>query len=252
MNGKSMSRVPARVGRLPALLAFAFAALLASGCVSYRVHVQVTPDGKVDMTEHAEAMPGIMDSLHVEPRLAWSAFEATVEGRGGKFTKDTEDTTVAARVVTGTYQLDSWAELGQRGQAFKGIDEGEKRTRPANVQSEIKDQYFYKDTDLSYKLELAEPEGATVDSVALPYAERATGSLELVVPGSIIKTNATQRSGNTLTYPLAYGKTLDVQVSFREWQWVSMVSVLLVAIFLGSLALQGLKRYGQKGKKRPA
>ncbi|MEP7028844.1 MAG: hypothetical protein ABI960_09645 [Candidatus Eisenbacteria bacterium] len=244
-----MSRVPARAGRLPALFAFALAAVAASGCVSYHVHIQVTPDGKVDVAERAEAMPGIMDSLHVEPRLAWSAFQATVEGRGGHFKKDRPDSLLGG---TGTYELDSWAELGQRGQAFKSIDEGERRLRPANVQSEIKDQYFYKDTDLSYKVVLSEPDGATVDSLALPYAERATGTLELTVPGSIIKTNATQRNGNTLTYALGFGQTLDVQVAFREWQWVSMVSVLLVAIFLGSLALQGFKRFGQKGKKRPA
>jgi len=249
MNGKSMSPASVRSGRLTALLAFGLAALLASGCVNYRVHVKVTPDGKVDITERAEAAPGIMDSLHVERRLAWSAFEATVGGRGGQFKKDRPD---SLKGGTGTYQLDSWAEFGQRGQAFKGIDEGEKRLHPANVQSEIKDQYFYKDTQLSYKQELSEPEGATVDSVALPYAQQATGTLEIVVPGTIIKTNAPQQSGNTLTYPLAYGQTVDVQVSFREWQWISMVSVLLVAIFLGSLLLSGIKNFAAKGKKRPA
>jgi len=249
MNGKSMSPVAVRSGRLPALLAFGFAALLASGCVTYRAHVTVTPDGKIDMMERAEVAPGIMDSLHVEPRLAWSAFEATVEGRGGTFQKDSPDTLKGG---TGNYELDSWAEFGQRGQAFKGIDEGEKRLKPANVQSEVKDQYFYKDTELSYKQELVEPEGATVDSVALPYAQQATGTLEISVPGTIIKYNAPQKSGNTLTYPLAYGQTVDVQVSFREWEWVSMVSVLLVAIFLGSLLFSGIKNFAAKGKKRPA
>jgi len=251
MNGKSMSPASVRSGRLTALLAFGLAALLASGCVNYRVHVKVTPDGKVDITERAEAAPGIMDSLHVEPRLAWSAFKATVEGRGGTFEKDSPD---SLKGGAGTYELDSWAEFGQRGQAFKGIDEGEKRLHPANVQSEIKDQYFYKDTELSYKQELIEPEGATVDSVALPYAQQATGTLEIEVPGTIIKTNDPhwKRGSNKLTYPLAYGQTVDVQVLFREWEWVSMVSVLLVAIFLGSLLLSGIKNFAAKGKKRPA
>jgi hypothetical protein len=244
-----MSPAAVRFVRLPTLLGFGLAALLASGCVTYRAHVTVTPDGKVDITEHAEVAPGIMDSLHVEPRLAWSAFEATVEGRAGTFHKDSPDTLKGG---TGTYELDSWAEFGQRGQAFKGIDEGEKRLKPANVQSEIKDQYFFKDTQLSFKQELTEPEGATVDSLALPYAQQATGTLELEVPGTIIKTNAPKRSGNTLTYPLAYGQSVDVQVSFREWQWVSMVSVLLVALFLGSLLLSGIKNFVARGKKRPA
>jgi hypothetical protein len=243
-----MSPAAVRSGRLTALSAFGLAALLVSGCVTYRAHIQVTPEGKVDVTESAEVAPGIMDTLHVEPHLAWSAFQATVEGRGGQFHKVAGDTMKGG---TGTYELDSWSEFGQRGQAFKGIDEGEKRLKPANVQSEIKDQYFYKDTELSYKQELSEPEGATVDSVALPYAEQATGTLELVVPGTIIKTNAPKRSGNTLIYPLAYGQTVDVQVSYREWVWVSMVSVVLVAIFLGSLLLTGIKNL-QKGKKRPA
>jgi len=63
------------------LVALGGATLVASGCVKYRAHIEVTPDGKVEMTERAEAMPGTMDSLHVDPRLAWTAFEATV-GQG--------------------------------------------------------------------------------------------------------------------------------------------------------------------------
>ena len=250
MNGMSMSRLPARAGLVPVLFAFGFAALLASGCVTYRAHIEITPDGKVEMTEHAEAMPGIMDSLHVEPHLAWTAFEGTVDGRAGTFEKDQPDTMKGA---TGKYELDSWAELGQRGQAFKSIDEGERRLHPANAQSEVKDQYFYKDTKLSYKQELLEPEGATVDSTALPYAQQATGTVELVVPGTILNTNAPQRSGNKMTWPIAYGQTIDMQVSYREWEWVSMVSVVLVALFLGSLVIAGLKRLGgKKGAKRAA
>jgi hypothetical protein len=243
MNGKSLT--------LPNLLLAALggAALLASGCVTYRAHIQVTPDGKVEMTERAEAMPGMMDTLHVDPRLAWTAFEATVGSRAGHFEKDRPDSLKGA---TGRYELDSWNELGQRGQAFKGLDEGERRLNAAQAGSEIKDQYFYKDTTLGYRVELSEPEGATVDSLALPYAEKATGELELEVPGTILKTNAPKRQGNVLSYALSYGQKLDVQVTYREWQWVSMVSVVLVAIFLGYLALSGLKHLARKGKKQPA
>ena len=53
-------------------------------------------------------------------------------------------------------------------------------------------------------------------------------------------------------WPLAYGDKVDVQVSYREWQWVSMVSVVLVAIFLGYLAFSGIKHLSRKGKARPA
>jgi hypothetical protein len=217
--------------------------------VTYRAHIQVTPDGKVEVTERAEAMPGTMDTLHVDPRLAWTAFEATVGSRAGHFEKDRPDSLKGA---TGRYELDSWNELGQRGQAFKGIDEGERRLNAAQAGSEIKDQYFYKDTTLGYRVELSEPEGATVDSLALPYAQKATGDLELEVPGTILRTNAPKRQGNVLSYPLAYGTKLDVQVTYREWQWVSMVSVVLVAIFLGYLALSGIKHLARKGKKQPA
>ena len=243
MNGKSFSL------RSLLLLALSGSTLLASGCVTYRAHVQVTPDGKLEMTERAEAMPGTMDSLHVDPRLAWTAFEATVGSRAGRFEKDRPDSLKGA---TGHYELDSWNELGQRGQAFKGIDEGEKRLNPAQAGQEIKDQYFYRDTMLGYRLELTEPSNATVDSLALPYAQKATGELEIEVPGTILKTNAPKRQGNLLTWPLAYGEKLDVQVSYREWQWVSMVSVVLVAIFLGYLALSGIKHLTRKGKTRPA
>ena len=246
MNGKSLSLPNLR---MVLLLALGGATLLATGCVKYRAHIEVTPDGKVEMTERAEATPGIMDTLHVDPRLAWTAFEATVGSRAGTFKKDRPDSLAGA---TGTYELDSWNELGQRGQAFKGIDEGERRINPAQAGSEVKDQYFYKDTSLGYRLEMAEPENATVDSVALPYAQRATGELEVLVPGTILKTNAPKRQGNLLTWPLAYGEKLDVQVSYREWQWVSMVSVVLVTIFLGYLALAGIKHLTRKGKTRPA
>ena len=243
MNGKSLSlRHPSTLRSL-LLLAFAGSMLLATGCVTYRAHIQVTPDGKVEVTEHAEAVPGMLDTLHVDPRLAWTAFTATVGSRGGHFEKDKPDTMKGA---TGTYELDSWNELGQRGQAFKSIDEGEKRLRPAQAGSVVKDQYFYKDTSLQYKQQLSEPDNATVDSLALPYAQKATGTLEIEVPGTIMTTNAPKRQGNVLTYPLAYDTNLDVQVTYREWQWVSMVSVVLVAIFLGYLAFSGLKALTKK------
>lgn len=243
MNGKSLSL------RHPFTLVLAGSLLLASGCVTYRAHVRVTPDGKLEMTERAEAMPGTMDSLRVDPRLAWTAFEATVESRAGHFEKDRPDSLKGA---TGRYELDSWGELGQRGQAFKGIDEGERRLNPAQAGNEVKDQYFYRDTSLGYRLELTEPEGATVDSIALPYAQKATGVLEIEVPGTILKTNAPKQQGNLLTYPLAYGQKVDVQVTYREWQWVSMVSVVLVAIFLGYLLFSGIKALANKKKKGPA
>jgi hypothetical protein len=246
MNGKSLSLPKLRTLLLAAL---SCASLLATGCVNYRIHLQVTPDGKVEVTERAEAEPGIMDTLKVDPRLAWTAFEATVGSRGGKFTKDRPDSMKAAG---GTYELDSWNELGQRGQAFKGIDEGERRVNPAQAASAVKDQYFYKDTTLNYKLTLKEPEGATVDSLAMPYAEKATGTLELEVPGTILKDNAPKKSGNLMTWPLAYGQTLDIHVEYREWQWVSIVSVVLVAIFLGYLAFSGIKALSKKGKAKPA
>ena len=127
MNGKSPSLPNLR---LVLLLALGGATLLASGCVKYKAHIEVTPDGKLEITERAEAMPGTMDSLHVDPRLAWTAFEATVGSRAGHFTKDRPDSLAGA---TGKYELDSWNELGQRGQAFKGIDEGEKRLNPAQA-----------------------------------------------------------------------------------------------------------------------
>jgi len=73
MNGKSLSLPNLRMALLFAL---GGATILASGCVTYRAHIEVTPDGKVEMRERAEAMPGTMDSLHVDPRLAWTAFEA--------------------------------------------------------------------------------------------------------------------------------------------------------------------------------
>ena len=243
MNGKSLSlRHPSSLRSL-LLLALSGSMLLASGCVTYRAHIQVTPDGKVEMTEHAEAAPGMLDTLHVDPRLAWTAFGATVGSRAGRFVKDQPDTLKGA---TGTYELDSWNELGQRGQAFKSIDEGEKRLRPAQAGSQVKDQYFYKDTSLQYKQQLSEPDNATVDSLALPYAKGATGTLEIEVPGTILKSNAPKKEGNKLIYPLAYDSNLDVEITYREWQWVSMVSVVLVAIFLGYLLFSGLRALTRK------
>ena len=197
MNGKSLSLRHRFTLRSLLLLALSGSMLLASGCVTYRAHVQVTPDGKLEVTERAEAMPGTMDSLHVDPRLAWTAFEATVGSRAGSFEKDRPDSLKGA---TGRYELDSWNELGQRGQAFKGIDEGERRLNPAQAGLEVKDQYFYKDTTLGYRLELTEPANATVDSLALPYAQKATGVFEVEVPGTILKTNAPKRQGNLLDH----------------------------------------------------
>src|SRR5947207_2375119 len=120
MNGKFTSRFPVRLPRafVPALLGVL--ALAASGCVTYRAHVQVLPDGGLDVIEQAELMPGVADTLHVMRRLAWTAFQATTESRGGKFTRSNPDTNVISPSVTAHYPLDDWTEFGQRGQAFKG------------------------------------------------------------------------------------------------------------------------------------
>jgi hypothetical protein len=229
MNVKSLTRLRtasslARAGFLPAV-----AVLLLSGCVTYRAHVTVEPGSGLEIRERAELLPGVAESLKVVPRLSWSAFQATVIGRGGRFTKDAAD---SIRAAEGTYPLDDWAEFGTRGQAFKGIDEIERRTRPANAQSEVKDQYFYRDTELSYKLELSEPSGVDIDSTALPFLEQASGVFEVEVPGTILATNSTTRNGNTVSWPLAYGQTVDATVKYRTYEWVAMVSVVLVAIFL--------------------
>ncbi|MGH7725728.1 MAG: hypothetical protein ACREOU_09900 [Candidatus Eiseniibacteriota bacterium] len=225
---------------LPGLLGLL--ALLGSGCVTYRAHLNVSPDGEVHVTERAQMLPGVAESLHIEPKFAWTAFEATTQGRGGQFKKD------GLVSAEGSYVLDDWGDFGQRGQAFKGIDEIERRTRPANVGSEVKDQYFFRDTSLGYKAELQEPSGATFDSVAAPFMQQATGELVLTVPGQILETNATSRNGNTLTYPLRYGETVEVTVTYRQFEWVAMVSVVLVAIFLGYLAWNGLRAFQARKK----
>ena len=73
------------------------------------------------------------------------------------------------------------------------------------------------------------------------------------MPGTILEHNAPKKQGNVLTYPLAYGQTVDIKVVYREWQWVSMVSTVLVAIFLGSLSLSAMKNFGKKKKgQQPA
>lgn len=247
MNGMSMTRTLARAGRSLAVLPLVLLVALASGCVTYRAHLKVLPDGEVEITERATLQPGIAESLKTDPKLAWTAFEATTQSRGGQFQKDP-----ALQWAEGRYHLDDWAEFGQRGQAFKGVDEIERRTRPANVQSEVKDQYFYRDTHLGYKAELAEPTGATIDSTIAPLLPAATGELVIEVPGQILTTNATQKSGNTITYPLKYGETVEVDVTYRQYEWVAMVSVVLVGIFLGYLLFQGIKALRARRKPRPA
>ena len=247
MNGKFTSRFPARPRRASVLLALGILTLAASGCVTYRAHVRVQPDGGLDVTEQADLLPGVADTLHVERRLAWTAFQATTESRGGKFVKANPDTNVISPSVTATYPLDDWTEFGQRGQAFKGIDEIEHRTLPADARVSVVDQYFYKDTSLSYKVELTEPSNTTIDSVAAPFVKQATGTLELEVPGQILSNSASgKKNGNTLTYALAYGTSVDVQVTYRQFDWVPVVSVLLVAIFLGYLARAGLAAMAAK------
>ncbi len=222
--------------------------LAATGCVSYRAHINVSPNGELHVEERAELLPGVADSVHLDPKLAWTAFEATAQARGGTFAKERPDSLKGA---TADYPLDEWSELGVRGQAFKGFDEIERRTRPANVQSEVKDQYFFTRTTLTYKLELTEPSGATVDSMMLAMMPTAKGELVLTVPGTILNTNAPTKQGNTLTWPLAYGQELEAEVSYQQIQWVAIVSVILVAIFLGYLLLSGLRAMQARKKAAP-
>ena len=229
MTLKSQIRRPTRTLRtLPGIL-LGTVALLLSGCVTYRAHIQVEPDGRLDIKERAEMLPGVAESLHVEPKLSWTAFQAAVLTRGGRFTKDAND---SLRAAEGSYSLDDWAEFGQRGQAFKGVDEIERRTRPANAQIEVKDQYFYRDTQLSYKVELSEPSGVEPDSVALPYLQAGSGVLEMEVPGTVLTSNAKDPKAKVLAWDLKYGQSVDATVTYRTYEWVAMVSVVLVAIFL--------------------
>lgn len=230
MNGKFLTRrrPTSSLLALPGL-ALGVAALLLSGCVTYRAHVRVEPDGKLAIREKAELLPGVKDSLRLDPKLSWTAFQAAVITRGGHFSKDANDT---LRSAEGEYELDDWTEFGQRGQAFKGIDEIERRTRPANAQIEVKDQYFYKDTQLIYKVELSEPSGVEPDSVALPFLQAATGVLEVEVPGTVLASNAKDPKARVLTWDLKYGQAVDATVTYRTYEWVAMVSVVLVVIFL--------------------
>ena len=243
MNRKFDPRPSVR--RPLAALLGGFLVLAATGCVSYRVHVNVLPTGELHIEERAEMLPGVADSMHLEPKLVWTAFEATTQARGGTFAKDRPDSLKGA---TSTYPLDEWHELGIRGQAFKGLDEIERRTRPANVQSELEDQYFFTRTTLAYNLEMTEPSGATVDSSWLAWMPQAQGEFVLTVPGTILKTNAPTKNGNTLTWPLAYGQEIAAEVSYQQVQWVAIVSVILVAIFLGYLLFSGLRAMGAKKK----
>ena len=246
MNGKSIASSRPSLRRLAALCGVAFFVIAATGCVRYNAHIKVAPNGAVHVRERAELMPGVVDSLKLDPKLAWTAFEAAVQSRGGRFAKDRPDSLTGS---TGEYELDSWSELGQRGQAFKGIDEIERRTRPANAQLEVKDQYFFTITTLSYELELSEPSGTQIDSVLAPYVQQATGEVTIEVPGEIMKTNAPKRAGNQLTYPLAYGQTVEIEVQYSQMQWVAVVSVVLVAIFLLYLVFAGIKARASRGRK---
>jgi hypothetical protein len=246
MNGKSIASSRPSLRRLAALCGVAFFVVAATGCVRYNAHINVAPNGAVHVRERAEIMPGVVDSMRLDPKLAWTGFEAAVQSRGGRFTKDRPDSMTGA---TGEYDLDSWSELGQRGQAFKGIDEIERRTRPANAQIEVEDQYFYTVTTLSFELELSEPSGTQIDSVWAPWVQQATGEVTIEVPGEVMKTNAPKRAGNQLTYPLAYGQTVEVEVQYSQMQWVAVVSVVLVAIFLLYLVFAGIKARASRGRK---
>jgi hypothetical protein len=248
MNGKFLTRRRA-TSSLLALPGFALgvAALLLSGCVTYRAHVRVLPDGALHIRERAELLPGVKDTLRLDPKLSWTAFQAAVQTRGGQFAKDTSD---SLRSAEGEYELEDWSEFGQRGQAFKGIDEIEKRTRPANAQTEVKDQYFYRDTELTYKVELSEPSGVEPDSVALPFLEAATGVLEIEVPGTVLESNAKDPKAKVLSWDLRYGQAVDARVKYRTYEWVAMVSVVLVAIFLVYVLIESFKALRRRKQAR--
>jgi len=253
MSGKSSSRSHVLASRVLAPATLGLLALFASGCVTYRAHVRVEPDGGLQVTEQADLAPGIADSLHIQHRLAWTAFQAATETRGGKFVKANPDTNVVSPSVTATYPLDDWTEFGQRGQAFKGIDEVEHRTLPPAASIQVKDQYFYRDTDLSYHVSLSEPSGTTIDSLAKPFLERAKGTFELEVPGQILSVSKTgTKNGNVVSYPLAYGQTVEAEVVYRQFEWVPVVSVILVAIFLVYLFLAGMKALKARGEAKQA
>lgn len=241
-----MSRLPIRRGRVSALALTGLLAVLLAGCVNYQVHIQVRPDGSLDVTEKAEAQPGVSEAMGVRDSLAWTSFRALTEGRGGKFAHD------GLTSATSHYLLDDWTDFGQRGPAFKGLDDIERRTKPASVQSEVKDQYFFRDVSLQYKVELSEPSGVTVDSVAASYLPAAKGELTVDVPGQVLKTNAPQRRGSTLVWPFAYSGTLDMQVTYRRFEWTSVVSTILVAIFLGYLGRGAIGRARSKKAKAKA
>ena len=61
--------------------------------------------------------------------------------------------------------------------------------------------------------------------------------------------NAPKRAGNQLTYPLTYGETVEVEVSYKQMQWVAVVSVVLVGIFLLYLLFAGVKALATRGRK---
>src|SRR5262245_9043896 len=249
MNGKSPLTSRPSVRRLALLCGVAFFVPALTGCVHYTAHLRVGPAGQLHARERAEMAPGVADSMHLEPKLVWTAFESAVQARGGRFTKDRPDSLAGA---TGEYEMDSWSELGQRGQAFKGIDEIERRTKPANAQFEVQDQYFYTITKLGYSLELTEPANAQVDSVWAPWVAQANGEVTVEVPGEILKTNAPKRAGNQITYPLAYGQTVEIEVEYKQMQWVAVVSCVLVGIFLLYLLWAGLQAMRARGNKAAA
>ena len=244
MNGKSQLTSRPSFRRLALFSGVAFFVVALTGCVHYTAHLTLAPSGELHVRERAEMMPGVVDSMRLDPKLVWTAFESAVQARGGRFTKDRPDSLAGA---TGEYEMDGWAELGQRGQAFKGIDEIERRTKPANAQFEIEDQYFYTVTKLGYTLELTEPANAQVDSVWAPWVAQANGEVTIEVPGEILKTNAPKRAGNQITYPLAYGQNVDIQVEYKQMQWVAMVSCVLVGIFLLYLLFAGIKAMRARG-----
>ena len=102
------------------------------------------------------------------------------------------------------------------------------------------DQYFYRDTQLPYRGELSEPSGVDADSVALPFLQAATGVFEMEVPGTVLTSNAKDPKAKVLSWDLRYGESVDATVTYRTYEWVAMVSVILVLIFLVYALKEGL------------
>ena len=48
----------------------------------------------------------------------------------------------------------------------------------------------------------------------------------------MLTSNAKDPKAKVLTWDLKYGQSVDASVTYRTYEWVAMVSVVLVAVFL--------------------